>query len=97
MLDGSPWYYTCGSYGYNVALMPDLGAFEARKIGEYVGKESVSVLFYEYRIKQPSEGGVFVWYPGSIIPHWSYWQYFIIDKPAHLNKRNYFTFILRKA
>ncbi len=92
-LDGSIWTYYYSTYGYNLNISPDYNV-KFRKITEYSGHESSSVLFYEWRIKQLSEGGVFLWDPyiSSPVVQMNLWSQFIIDKPAH-NGRNYFSFM----
>ncbi|MBI4028651.1 MAG: type II secretion system protein [Verrucomicrobia bacterium] len=93
--DTTPWTWYISLYGYNI----DISSWgpapnRPRALQEYRGKEEVSVLFYEFRIMQLSEGGSSSWpaYLLEPISFWGIWRQSVIYKRAH-DGRNHFVFM----
>jgi prepilin-type N-terminal cleavage/methylation domain-containing protein/prepilin-type processing-associated H-X9-DG protein len=84
-LNGTVHYYLISSYGYNIRVFINSGNKPPKNILEFTKPEK-SVLFYEYRILEPYEGGTFLMPPwGSSALHTPWWDQWVITKPAHKN------------
>jgi prepilin-type N-terminal cleavage/methylation domain-containing protein len=91
--DVTVWTYYRSSYGYNINTTRDYNV-QTRNISEFTGKESVTVMFYEWRVKQVSEGAVHSYDPWLLSPpsFTTFWGQYVVDKPAH-GGLNYFTYM----
>jgi prepilin-type N-terminal cleavage/methylation domain-containing protein len=89
----TPWTYYRSSYGYNMNITVDYNQ-TIRNINAFAGKETYTVLFYEWRVKQLWEGGLFLYDPWLVSPQSFniHWGQLVVDKPAH-GGINYFTFM----
>jgi prepilin-type N-terminal cleavage/methylation domain-containing protein len=86
------WTYYRSSYGYNINVSTDFN-IKIRNITAFAGKESNTALFYEWRVKQINEGGMFFYDPWILSPQSFnvHWGQHVVDKPAH--DVNHFTFM----
>ena len=93
--NGVLYSYAPSSYAWNHELTINYGNPSAypRNISTYTGIMAKTVLFYEWRILQEGEGGVYSMYVWNCSPYYSgSFRQCVITKPAHKG-RNYFAFM----